>query len=101
MTYYGSADSTPLFVMLTAAHVRLNDADDILGQIIKREDGTETTVGTSMVAALDWITDHIAQSDLGLLEFQRMQPRGIRFQVLRLLCTVLDFPSVLLLANGL
>jgi glycogen debranching enzyme len=65
MTYYGSADATPLFVRLVASHCRLH-GPSLLDQGVVRKDGTATTVLDCTLAALDWITRRMDESPLGL-----------------------------------
>jgi glycogen debranching enzyme len=80
MTYYGSADATPLFVRLVASHCRLH-GPSLLDEGVVRKDGVATTVLDCTLAALDWITGRMDESPLGLVEFRRRNPNGIPFQV--------------------
>jgi len=79
MTYYGSADATPLFVRLVASHCRLH-GPALLDEGVVRKDGAATTVLDCTLAALDWICRHMDESSLGLVEFRRRNPNGIPFQ---------------------
>lgn len=80
MTYYGSADATPLYVRLVARYCERN-GHSLLDEGLIRKDGRATTVRDCVLAALDWIVRRMDASDLGLVEFQRRNPRGIPFQV--------------------
>jgi glycogen debranching enzyme len=79
MTYYGSADATPLFVRLVASHCRLH-GPSLPDQGVVRKDGRATTVLDYTLAALGWITRRMDESPLGLVEFRRRDPDGIPFQ---------------------
>ena len=64
--YYGSADSTPLFVMLVAAYYRWT-AD--------RE--TIETLRPALDACLRWINEHGDADGDGLVEYERRSPGGL------------------------
>lgn len=80
LTYYGSADATPLFVRLVARYCR-RYGEPLLDHELVRRDGAATTVGECVLAALDWISRRMDDSTLGLVEFRRRNPNGIPFQV--------------------
>jgi glycogen debranching enzyme len=80
LTYYGSADATPLYVRLVARYCELH-GDSLLDEGLIRKDGRATTVRDCVLAALGWICRRIDASSVGLVEFQRRNPRGIPFQV--------------------
>lgn len=82
MCYYGSVDATPQFVRLVARYVELNGRN-ILADTVLRRDGTEVTIGMAVLNAMGWLERRIERSSLGLLEFHRANPHGIRFQVMR------------------
>ncbi|MEP9352656.1 amylo-alpha-1,6-glucosidase [Xanthobacter sp. KR7-65] len=64
--YYGSVDSTPLFVMLAGAHLeRTGDLD------------TARLLWPSVQAALGWITDHGDRDGDGFVEYGRMRGDGL------------------------
>lgn len=80
MTYYGSVDATPLYVRLAAAYCDRHGRS-ILDHSLVARDGQETTVRGCVLLAVAWLERKIAESPLGLVEFQRRNPRGISFQV--------------------
>ena len=80
LTYYGSVDATPLFVRLVARYCATH-GESILADRVIRRDGGQITVRESVLAAVNWITAKMDASLLGLVEFQRRNPRGIPFQV--------------------
>ncbi|MFC3127550.1 glycogen debranching N-terminal domain-containing protein [Pseudoroseomonas globiformis] len=64
--YYGSVDSTPLFVMLAGAYLdRTGDVDTL------RE------LWPNVEAALDWIRDHGDADGDGFIEYLRKTPNGL------------------------
>jgi glycogen debranching enzyme len=82
MIYYGTVDATPQLVRLIAAHCRLHGKGILQEEFIHRN-GTVRTVKDSLLAAIRWTVTRIEQSDLGLLEFKRRNPRGLRWQAMR------------------
>jgi len=67
--YYGSVDSTPLFVMLAAAHF------DRTGDL-----QTAETLWPSVKAALDWIAVHGDRDGDGFVEYHRQTEEGLSNQ---------------------
>jgi glycogen debranching enzyme len=82
MCYYGAVDSTPQFVRLAYLYVR-QYGRGYLETRIRHHDGSEFTIGIAVLNALDWVEKRVKYSDIGLLEFQRTNPRGHRWQVMR------------------
>jgi len=80
LTYYGSVDTTPLYVRLVVDWCKAH-GDALLALRFTRRDGRTATVRDSLVAAVDWMTKNMDRSDLGLVEFCRRNPDGIPFQV--------------------
>jgi glycogen debranching enzyme len=80
LTYYGSADATPLFVRLVARYCSTH-GEAILADRVIRRDGSQIPVRESVLAAVTWITAKMDASPLGLVEFHRRNPQGIPFQV--------------------
>lgn len=80
MAYYGSVDSTPHFLRTLAMYCSYY-GDKILGQRISQRNGQIVTMLQVAEAAAAWITDKIAISKTGLLEFHRLNPVGIKNQV--------------------
>lgn len=80
LTYYGAVDATPLFVRLVGRCCDLY-GHAILETSVTRRDGSTTTVGGCVLAAIEWITRRMDQSPLGMVELLRRNPDGIPFQV--------------------
>jgi glycogen debranching enzyme len=80
--YYGTVDATPLYVRLVAEYARRVDPSILEVPYTPRRQESERcpTVRQSVRRAVEWIVGSLERSDLGLLEFQRMTPRGHRFQ---------------------
>ncbi|WP_176593886.1 amylo-alpha-1,6-glucosidase [Sphingobium sp. EM0848] len=67
--YYGSIDSTPLFVMLAGAYLqRTNDTAFL------------TTILPNIEAALEWIDSHGDRDDDGFVEYGRQTDQGLQNQ---------------------
>jgi glycogen debranching enzyme len=67
--YYGSVDSTPLFVALAGAYLdRTGDAEALRG------------LWPNLVAALDWMTTHGDRDGDGFLEYGRQTESGLANQ---------------------
>lgn len=64
--YYGSADSTPLFVMLAGAHHRWTGDEETLHALRPALD-----------AALEWIDRHGDRDGDGFVEYERRSPGGL------------------------
>lgn len=82
LCYYGTVDATPQFARLVCSFAS-RYGRDLLFQEIRHRGGQSVTVRESLLLALAWIVRRLKDSPLGLLEFQRANPRGIRFQVMR------------------
>ncbi len=67
--YYGSADATPLFLMLAAAYFRWTGDRALIEQLRGNID-----------AALDWIDTHGDVDGDGFVEYERRSPRGLENQ---------------------
>lgn len=95
LSYYGSADATPLFISLVAAYCNRVGNTDILHQKVHRKNGQECTIGQSVEAAAVWLEDRIQngprlnemqraepcpQKRLPLLEFRKMNGKGLTNQ---------------------
>ena len=80
LTYYGSADATPMYVRLICRFCSLY-GDELLQRTLVDRAGRNVSVRASLVAAVGWIVTKIQQSDLGLLEYVRRNvPHGHPFQ---------------------
>ena len=64
--YYGSIDSTPLFVMLLGEMRRWGLADEVVERLLPHAD-----------AALDWIEHYGDRDGDGYVEYQRSTPKGL------------------------
>ncbi len=80
--YYGSVDATPQLIRLVVAYCRLYGAS-LLECEFKHRNNKIKSIRMSLLSAVRWIVRRIEASDLGLVEFQRTNPNGIRWQVLR------------------
>jgi glycogen debranching enzyme len=67
--YYGSVDSTPLFLMLAAAYFRWTNDRDLLEEL-----------KPNIHAALSWIDEHGDMDGDGFVEYKRRSPRGLENQ---------------------
>lgn len=82
LTYYGSVDATPQFIRLVDAYVRQHGSD-LLKEEVDTQTGERVSIRDAVRRATTWLLKRLSASSLGLLEFQRANPRGIPFQVLR------------------
>jgi glycogen debranching enzyme len=83
LTTYMTVDATPLYVRLVSEFCQRYGGDILQEEYTPRrwtEGSSKPTVRDSVGKAVDWITARIERSDIGLLEFQRMTPRGHLFQ---------------------
>lgn len=81
--YYGTVDATPLYVRLVSEYARRVSASILEEEYTPRrwrEPEPRPTIRESVRRAMEWIVRSMERSDLGLLEFRRMTPRGHRFQ---------------------
>ena len=67
--YYGTADATPLFVMLLGELRRWGLAKEVVDQLLPHAD-----------AAMDWIVDFGDRDGDGYVEYQRSSDRGLENQ---------------------
>ncbi|HEY2003819.1 MAG TPA: hypothetical protein VGH44_01755 [Candidatus Saccharimonadia bacterium] len=81
-TYYGTVDATVQFVRVVAAFVR-QYGPELLDHTFEHRDGGTRTVRDSLLAAVDWTAGQVESSALGLLEFRRTNPHGLKWHVLR------------------
>jgi glycogen debranching enzyme len=80
MIYYGSFDSTPLFIRLVCVYVE-SYGTKLFEQSFIGRDGKHRTTLDSVRLAISWLIDKIGSSRTGLLEYRRQNPRGIENQV--------------------
>ncbi len=79
MLYYGSYDSTPLFIRLLSKFCQ-RYGDDILDEAVHLRDGTRQTVRESLRAATGWLVAKITASPWHLYEFKHLNPAGLVYQ---------------------
>ncbi|HEX6462199.1 MAG TPA: hypothetical protein VFZ58_02895 [Candidatus Saccharimonadales bacterium] len=79
LRYYGSIDATPLFVRLVGAFVS-RYGNDILSDTVTHYSGKKVTINEALASAVNWIASKIEASEWGLLEFKRLNPRGLPYQ---------------------
>ena len=80
LTYYGSADATPLYARLVIRYCAAR-GPAILDRSLVDRSGRTVSVRNSLLAALGWIEKRIEESELGLLEYvRRNTPHGHPFQ---------------------
>lgn len=79
LTYYGTVDATPLYVNLVADYCK-RYGTDILTTEIEQKNGEKITIGDSVFKATDWIESRMRTSDLGLIEFQTTNKKGLAIQ---------------------
>jgi glycogen debranching enzyme len=80
LAYYGSVDSTPHFLRVLDSFCQTYGNEILDRQIIGRGN-SKSTMKEIAVRAADWLTDRLAKSRSGLLEFQKINPHGISNQV--------------------
>ena len=93
LTYYGSIDSTPLFVCIVSDYDQCirepkspEAADSFLNKLIPHHNGKDKlTIGEAVIMSTNWIINELEKSDLGFVEYQRHpgQEKGIRNQVMK------------------
>ena len=79
MAYYGSIDATPQFVRVVGMYCQIM-GNSIMDQPITRRDGRVVPFSHSVSFALDWVTDKMADSSSGLLEYHSRNVKGIENQ---------------------
>lgn len=77
--YYGTIDATPLFVRLLA-EAALSDLDFLTEDYVDRA-GKSVNMLMALNRATSWLEEKLNKSDLGLLEYQRLNPQGLEHQV--------------------
>jgi len=79
LRYYGTVDATPLFVRAVCHYCDRYGAD-LLDERVTTHDGHETTMRECVRAGARWIADKVRASQWQLLEFKRLNPRGLPYQ---------------------
>jgi len=77
--YFGSIDSTPLFVRLAGLYVMEYGAE-ILNEQITDIHGNNNTFINHVRLAAEWVKDKVESSPWSLLEFKRANPKGLPYQ---------------------
>lgn len=80
MAYYGSIDATPLFIRVAGEYCNKRGNRKILEHSIKRRDGTTVAMRDVLMLAVDWLTEKLANSSSGLLEYHARNPHGLENQ---------------------
>lgn len=80
MAYYGSIDSTPLFLRVLGTYSSIY-GDDILKQNVQKRNSEAANMRQIASAATSWLTNKLINSQSGLLEYKRANPHGISNQV--------------------
>jgi len=80
LAYYGSIDATPQFLRTLGMYC-LQHGDAILDETVLQRNGETKTMREVAHAAVSWLTGKLAVSKSGLVEYRRINPRGISNQV--------------------
>ncbi len=80
--YYGSVDATPQFIRTLAAYCQTNDPTGrLLSVAYIDRTGTQRTLASALIAAVNWLRTRLDASPLGVLEYKSTLPHGIENQV--------------------
>lgn len=79
LLYYGSFDSTPLFVRVVHRYVRLYGTS-ILTHTVKGKDGRKRPLREHVRLATEWVAGKVAASPWGLFESRPLNPQGLHNQ---------------------
>ena len=80
MIYYGSVDSTPLFIKVLCSFADYKGIDVFSEKYIDRR-GEEVTLWHALEAATNWLRNRLHGDSNGLLSFKRSNPHGLINQV--------------------
>jgi glycogen debranching enzyme len=80
LAYYGSVDSTPLFVRVVWWYTMLYGRA-IMSKKVQLRSGSVILMTDVMERAVDWMLKKISESKSGMIEFKRLNPKGIENQV--------------------
>lgn len=80
MAYYGSVDSTPLFLRTLGQYCRVH-GDKILDKIIHQRRGKSLAMREVARKSALWLLRKVEQSSSGLVEYKKVNPHGISNQV--------------------
>jgi glycogen debranching enzyme len=76
LCYYGSVDTTPLFLRLLHQYVREHDPA-FLDEIVTDHHDEKLTMRHHARLAAEWLRNHVSASEWGLLEYRRLNPMGL------------------------
>jgi glycogen debranching enzyme len=80
LAYYASVDATPHFLRVLGLYCSLY-GDSFLNYIVKQRNGNTVTMRQAANAATNWLTNKLASSKSGLVEYKRANPHSIKNQV--------------------
>src|ERR1700729_411287 len=76
LVYYGSSDATPTYIRLVFTYVK-QYGRSILDEKYVTRSGETRTILDSVQAATDWLVEKIKSSPWKLLEYKRINPKGL------------------------
>ncbi len=79
MIYYGSIDSTPLFIRVLCRYCHLHN-HKLLRKRVQRTDGSVVTMKKALEEAINWLIKKLQVSKSGLLGYRALNPWGIQNQ---------------------
>lgn len=80
LAYYGSIDATPLYIKVLYWYCTIY-GKGILSKKVQLRSGHVLPVSIILSNAVDWVTQKLANSGSGLLEYKRLNPKGLENQV--------------------
>lgn len=80
LSYYGSIDSTPLFIKTLARYCQEYGMEILLEPVVSRR-GKRRSMIDVLEGAIDWLVKHLDNSQSGFVEYRRRNPKGIENQV--------------------
>lgn len=83
VTYFGAVDTGALYLDLLHRYC-MAAGNDVLNETFPHaRTGESMSIRDTVVASAEWYVNKIASSDIGLVEFHRINPKGLWFQVMR------------------
>jgi glycogen debranching enzyme len=79
LLYYGSFDSTPLFIRIVHRYVR-DHGQGVLNERVKGKDGLVRPFSEHVHMATEWLAGKVAASPWGLFESRPLNPKGLTNQ---------------------
>lgn len=80
LAYYGSVDSTPHFIKTLSVYCQTYGLE-ILTEQVQLRSGRKESLIVIMEDAIEWLVKHLERSKSGLVEYKRLNPKGIENQV--------------------